>query len=99
MAPGDGAPDGMTVDDDGRLWVAFWDDWAVRCYDPDGSLYRAVSVPAPRPTSVCLSAGADRRLLVTTARHGLDAALPASGAILSCSIDAAAPPAHAYRRG
>ncbi len=93
LGPDDGGPDGMTVDDSGRLWVALWDGWAVRCYEPDASLYRTVSVPAPRPTSVCLSGTGERRLLVTTARHGVVDPSAASGAILSCGIEAAAPPA------
>lgn len=96
FGPDDGGPDGMTVDDQGRLWVALWDGWAVRCYEPDASLYRTVSVPAPRPTSVCLSGTGERRLLVTTARHGVADPSAASGAILSCGIEAAAPPACAF---
>lgn len=55
IPPSDGAPDGMTVDASGRLWVALWDGSAVRCYRPDGSVEAVVPVPARRPTSVCLS--------------------------------------------
>jgi sugar lactone lactonase YvrE len=34
----DGAPDGMTIDTEGRLWIALWGGAAVRCYQPDGTL-------------------------------------------------------------
>jgi sugar lactone lactonase YvrE len=66
------APDGLTVDDEGNVWVALWDGGAVRCYRSDGTLLDVVPVPADRPTS-CAFGGPDRTtLFITTARHGLD---------------------------
>jgi sugar lactone lactonase YvrE len=66
-----GAPDGMTVDADGNLWVAFWDGGAVRCFSRAGEILEEVSLPVRRPTS-CTFGGPDlRQLLVTTARHEL----------------------------
>ena len=68
------APDGLTVDDDGGIWVALWDGAAVRRYTPDGTLLTTVPVPVDRPTS-CAFGGSDRStLFVTTARQGLDGA-------------------------
>ena len=66
------APDGLTVDEDGGIWVALWDGGAVRRYAPDGTLLTEVELPVDRPTS-CAFGGPDRSTLyVTTARHGLD---------------------------
>ena len=68
------APDGLTVDERGDIWVALWDGGAVRCYSPEGSLRSTVQVPVDRPTS-CAFGGPDRAtLFITTARHGLTVA-------------------------
>ncbi|GAA1313691.1 calcium-binding protein [Planotetraspora silvatica] len=74
----DGSPDGMTVDEDGHLWVAVWGGSAVHRYAPDGRLDRVVPVPTPQSTSVCL---VDGRLLVTTAAYGLDPLQQGAGAV------------------
>ncbi len=66
---GDGYPDGMEVDADGCLWIAFWDGWSVRRYSPDGDLLAEARLPVPRPTSIALAAG---KLFVTSASIGLD---------------------------
>lgn len=93
IPPAEGYPDGMTLDNTGRLWVALWDGSAVRCYHPDGTVARHLDVPAPQPTSVCLAGGT---LYVTTAAVGLDNPGPASGAVLAIEVDATAPPALSY---
>jgi sugar lactone lactonase YvrE len=82
---GEGGPDGMTVDAEGRLWVAMWGAGEVRRYHPDGRLIHTVTVPAPHPTSVCLHPG-DNRLFVTTARYGVNNPTAASGAVLSIPV-------------
>ncbi|HEY3630497.1 MAG TPA: SMP-30/gluconolactonase/LRE family protein [Jatrophihabitantaceae bacterium] len=96
IPPAEGFPDGLTVDDTGRLWVALWGGSAVRCYGPDGTVERQLDVPAPQPTSVCLADGA---LYVTTAAIGLTDPGPASGAVLAIEVDATAPPAFSYTAG
>jgi sugar lactone lactonase YvrE len=66
------APDGLTVDEEGAIWVALWGGGVVRRYGPDGVLLASLSFPVDRPTS-CAFGGAERStLFVTTARHGLD---------------------------
>jgi sugar lactone lactonase YvrE len=58
FAPGDGAPDGMTVDREGFLWVAVVGTGEVRRYSPDGSPVGGVKIPAPIVAS-CAFGGVD----------------------------------------
>jgi xylono-1,5-lactonase len=72
FGPGDGYPDGMTVDAEGCLWIAFWDGWAVRRYSPKGEWLQTIRMPVARPTS-CAFGGRDLdRLYITSASIGLD---------------------------
>ena len=73
--PGD--PDGMTLDADGNLWVAFWGGSAVRCFGQNGALLETVHLPVPQVTSVAFGGPDLRTLYVTTAATGTD---PADGA-------------------
>ena len=67
----EGSPDGLTVDQDGCVWLAVWDGSQVRRYTADGRLDAVVSLPVPRVTA-CGFGGPDLgTLYVTTARVGL----------------------------
>jgi sugar lactone lactonase YvrE len=69
---GDGFPDGMTVDSEGCLWIAFWDGWCVRRYSPEGEWLETIRMPVQRPTS-CTFGGRDLdRLYISSARIDLD---------------------------
>lgn len=68
---GDGYPDGMTVDAEGCLWIAFWDGWCVRRLSPSGERLTELRVPVQRPTS-CAFGGPDfTHLFITSARRDL----------------------------
>lgn len=66
----DASPDGMTIDSDDRLWVAFCHGACVACYDPaTGEEVRRVEIPALETTS-CAFGGPDLAdLYVTTGIH------------------------------
>jgi sugar lactone lactonase YvrE len=86
--PPGGAPDGMTVDADGCLWIAYFGGWCVRRYTPDGRLDREIPCPVSRPTS-CTFGGADLDTLYITSdsrpRAGHDPAQePHAGGLFAC---------------
>jgi sugar lactone lactonase YvrE len=96
------APDGLTVDEQGDLWVGIYGGWAVHHYGPDGSLRGAVDIPAAQATS-CAFGGADRdTLFVSTGRERLDEAAlerqPDAGRVFSVTgLDARGPGCGLYR--
>ena len=66
-SPERGRPDGLTVDEEGCLWVACFAGGCVTRFAPDGRLLSHLDVPADNITSVCFG-GSDRRdLYVVTA--------------------------------
>lgn len=69
IPPGMGAPDGMTIDEEDKLWVALWGGYAVGRFDPvTGELMEKIDVPAPNVSS-CAFGGEDlKTLYITTAR-------------------------------
>jgi sugar lactone lactonase YvrE len=67
-----GLPDGLTVDAQGRIWVAVWNAAQVACFAPSGELLRTMAVAAPHVTAVCFVGPRLDRLLITTARDELD---------------------------
>lgn len=68
---GDGYPDGMTVDAEDCLWIAFWDGWCVRRFSPAGERLAELRVPAQRPTSCAFGGENLDRLFITTASRDL----------------------------
>jgi sugar lactone lactonase YvrE len=83
-----GRPDGLTVDEQGGVWVAMARGWAVRRFLPDGTPDVVVDVDAYRVTS-CTFGGADLgELYITTASFGQDerelAGQPHAGTVLRC---------------
>jgi sugar lactone lactonase YvrE len=61
-----GSPDGLTVDDEGCIWVALWGGSAVQRFTPDGLLDRTLEIPDEEVTACCFFDGA---LVVTTRTH------------------------------
>ena len=64
-------PDGMAIDAEGGLWIAFWDAAEIRRYGPDRALDIVVRVPATQVTSAVFGGADLRDLYITCARSGL----------------------------
>jgi sugar lactone lactonase YvrE len=66
-----GFPDGMTIDQEGMLWIAMWHGWNVTRWNPhSGKMLASYETPA-RNTSSCCFGGSDLQdLYITTARVG-----------------------------
>lgn len=79
---GEGYPDGMTVDAEGCVWIAFWDGWCLRRLSPDGTVLATIDMPVQRPTSCAFGGAGLDTLFVTSAAIGLDTeAAPAAGGL------------------
>ena len=70
---GDGYPDGMTVDAEGCLWIAFWDGGCVRRFSPQAEWLETIELPVSRPTSCTFGGPELDRLYISSASIGLDA--------------------------
>ena len=68
---GEGYPDGMTVDAEGCLWIAFWDGWCVRRFSPQGDRLSELTMPIGRPTSCAFGGDELKTLFITSARRDL----------------------------
>jgi sugar lactone lactonase YvrE/DNA-binding IclR family transcriptional regulator len=90
LGPEEGTPDGLTVDQDGCLWVALWDAWSVVRFSPQGQEVMRVRLPVPRPTSCCFGGPQLDTLYVTSASVRLSAeslkAAPLSGSLFALHI-------------
>lgn len=90
IPPGEGVPDGATVDAEGFLWLAQWGGWRVARYDPLGRLARTIMLPVKQPTCPMFG-GADLDVLyVTSASIGLSgealARQPQAGSLFALDV-------------
>lgn len=67
-----GSPDGMTIDSDGKLWIACWGGGRIIRVDPVSSaLLTTIPIPADRVSSLVFGGFNFDNLYVTTMRKGL----------------------------
>ena len=93
-----GAPDGLTVDADGNIWVALWHGGAVHRYSPTGALLDTIHIPAAQVTACTFGGPNLNELYITTSRNGLgDNAEPAAGAIFRATPGVTGLPTLPYR--
>jgi len=87
----EGIPDGLTVDDEGGVWVALYGGSCVHRYDESGRLDAVLEVPALNVTSCCFGGDDGRSLFVTTAAP--------DGNVYVTQPGVSGPPAHVFHVG
>ena len=95
-----GLPDGMTVDADDGLWLAFFGSGQVRRYDAMGREDLRYNLPVSCPASVMLGGADLRDLFVTTSSHRLTpeeaAVQQLAGSVLRIRVSVPGRPQHYF---
>jgi len=81
------SPDGMAIDKEGMLWIAFWDGYKVARFNPNtGECIDTIELPCQRPTSVVFGGPEMNELFITTAAvHNADGEL--SGSVFKAKVE------------
>ncbi len=100
MPAGNGAPDGMTRDDEGMLYIAEWDGYQVSKWDPrTGACVDAWKFPVAKITSCAFGGAKLDELYVTTAclevKPG-DAAQQDAGSVFRIRMDVSGAESYRY---
>jgi sugar lactone lactonase YvrE len=92
-----GGPDGLTIDEEGGVWVALYGGGAVRRYTPDGVLDEVIKVPAKMVTA-CTFGGQDHsQLFITTSREDLEPGEdPLAGSLFQTAVGVAGLPVREF---
>jgi sugar lactone lactonase YvrE len=97
-----GIPDGLTTDEDGGIWVAFFGGGEVRRFDPSGELTHVVTLPVKQVTSCCFGGKDMSELFITTARYAMNseslAREPLAGSLFKLSTTFKGSKSHRYER-
>ncbi len=90
--------DGLAVDSEGGVWIAYFASGEVTRYRPDGGVDRHVPIPHKVASSLCFGGADNRDLYVTTAgNEGIDALMkgvnpPREAAVFHARSDVAGQP-------
>lgn len=100
ITQGPGFPDGLAVDREGSIWVAYWGGGRVEQIDGSGAVIATVTVPVDLATRACLGGSSGKQLFIASARFGLDddqlRRQPLAGALFDVNVAAIGlPPAEA----
>jgi xylono-1,5-lactonase len=85
-----GVPDGLALDEEGCLWVAFYGGGCVARISPAGEILEQLAVPASMVTSVCFGGPDVGDLVITTADNATDPSL--CGCVFRANIGVAGAP-------
>lgn len=101
VAPEFGLPDGMTIDEEGMLWVAFYGGGKVcRVHCASGEILETVALPASAITACAFGDDALDTLYITSAAQNMTAAelaaAPQSGHLFSVKVGLKGVPAERF---
>ena len=65
-----GLPDGMCIDKEDGIWVAFWSGGVVRRFDKDFNITDVIEMPVPMPTSCAFIGPNYDQMIITSAHDG-----------------------------
>jgi sugar lactone lactonase YvrE len=92
-----GAPDGLTVDEEGGVWVALYGGGAVRRYTPEGMLDEGIEVPAKQVTACTFGGSGLHQLFITTSREDLKPSEdPLAGSLFRAAVGVAGLPVREF---
>ena len=92
-----GGPDGLTVDEEGGVWVALYGGGAVRRYTPEGKLDEMIEVPAKQVTACTFGGLGLNQLFITTSREGLEGGEdPLAGSLFRAVVGVAGLPVREF---
>jgi sugar lactone lactonase YvrE len=92
-----GGPDGLTVDEEGGVWVALYGGGAVRRYTPEGVLDEVIEVPAKQVTACTFGGSGLDQLFITTSREDLKPGEdPLAGSLFQTAVGVAGLPVRQF---
>ena len=92
-----GLPDGLTVDEEGGVWVALYGGGSVRRYTPEGMLDEVIEVPAKQVTACAFGGRHLDQLFITTSREDLKPGEdPLAGSLFQAAVGVAGMPVREF---
>jgi len=92
-----GLPDGLTVDEEGGVWVALYGGGSVRRYTPEGMLDEMIEVPAKQVTACTFGGSGLDQLFITTSREELKPGEdPLAGSLFQAAVGVAGMPVREF---
>ena len=92
-----GGPDGLTVDEQGGVWVAMYGGGAVHRYSAGGTRDEVVEVPARQVTACAFGGPGLDELFITTSRENQEPGVdPLAGSLFSAAVGVAGLPVRGF---
>jgi sugar lactone lactonase YvrE len=92
-----GGPDGLTVDEEGGVWVALYGGGSVRRYTPEGVLDEVIEVAAKQVTACTFGGSGLDQLFITTSREDLKPGEdPLAGSLFRAAVGVAGLPVREF---